>query len=123
MGWVFKIVKSYTKKFFNRWISQDIGNEILEHYTGDFEKIGDIFFGEHKRSTDMRFKNAKAHGTFFTKVDMDADADDSIFTGYIYNLNTLQFYGVNGPENGKRAGYKKDIVDIIGNKCFIPASE
>ena len=53
---------------------------------------------------------------------MDYNADDTIFTGYIYNLNTPELDKVNRSEYGKATNFKQDIVEVIGDNCYIPTS-
>ena len=43
--------------------------------------IGDIVFGEHKNTADMRFQNIKHYEACNNSIDMDYVADDTSFTG------------------------------------------
>ena len=53
--------------------------------------ICDINIGEHKQTTAMRFKDIEHYEAYIISSDMDYVAEDTIFTGYIYKLNTPEF--------------------------------
>ena len=55
-------------------------------YIGDFEMLGVIAKGEHKQSTGMRFENNEHYEPYFLNIDLDYDADDILFTGFIYKI-------------------------------------
>ena len=57
MGWFLNKATSEVKNFVKGLILNGIRNEKLGDYTGDFEKIADIFNGEHKQTTVMRLKD------------------------------------------------------------------
>ena len=44
---------------------------------------------------------------------MDYDADDTIFTGHFYNLNTHEFIKVNRSEFGKRKDFKRNLIKVF----------
>ena len=101
----------------------EIKNEILEDYTGDFELIGDMLVGEIVQKTNIRFKNVDDFESYINAIDNGGyDAEDVIFTGWLYKLNTPEFKKVNRSRYGKGTDFKQDIVEYIGNNCYIPTS-
>ena len=50
-------------------------------------------------------------------------SDGSIFTGYIYKLESPVFDFANRSEVGKGTDFKKDIVEFFGKNCYIPTSK
>ena len=40
----------------------------------------------------------------------------------IYNLKKPDFKNVNRSEHGKGSDNKQDVVEVIGNNCYIPTS-
>ena len=52
--------------------------------------IADFIVGEHKQTTAMRFKNTEHYEAQINSIDMDYNADDTIFTGCLYNLISLK---------------------------------
>ena len=57
--------------------------------------IGDSIIGEPIRKTHTRFGNVKDHEAYLNVIDLDYDAQDSIFTGVIYKLDTPVFKKIN----------------------------
>ena len=101
----------------------EIKNEILEDYTGDFELIGSMLVGEIKQKTNIRFKNVDDFENYINAIDNSGyDSDDVTFTGWLYKLNTPEFKKVNRSQYGRGTDFKQDIVEYIGNNCYIPTS-
>ena len=48
------------------------------------------------------------------------DAEDGIFVGYIYKINTPQFNKVNRSQSGNACDFKHEIIEYRCNNCFIP---
>ena len=84
--------------------------------------IGDSDIQEHKQTLAKRFQNFEQYESVINTFHMDYDADDTIFTGYIYKLNAPEFNKVKRSEYGKRTDFEQDIVQNIGINCFIPTS-
>ena len=57
---------------------------------------------------------------YINAIDEVYDAEDAIFNGYIYKLNTPQFNKVNRSQYGKGCDFKHEINEYRGNNCFIP---
>ena len=70
---------------------QEIPNEILQDYTGDFELIGKMIIGPIEHKTNIRFKNMDDFERYINAIDVDYDSEDVTFTGYVYKLYTPQF--------------------------------
>ena len=101
----------------------DIKNDILEDYTGDFELIGSMLVGEIEQKTNIRFKNVDDFESYINAIDNSGyDSEDVIFTGWLYKLNTPEFKKVNRSQYGRGTDFKQDIVEYIGNNCYIPTS-
>ena len=73
----------------------EIKYEILEDYEGVFELIGNLKVSDQTKQTYTRFRNMDAFESYINKIDDGYDADDSIFNGYIYKIDTPQFIKVN----------------------------
>ena len=98
-------------------------NEILKDYTGDFELIGSILVGEIEQKKDISFKNVDDFETNINAIDISGyDSEDVIFTKWLYILNTAEFRKVNRSQYGGGTDLKQDIVEYIGNNCYIPTS-
>ena len=101
----------------------EIKNEILEDYRGDFELIGSMLVGELEQKTNVRFKNVDDFESYINAIDNSGyESEDVIFTGWLYKLNTPEFKKVNRSQFGRGTGFKQDIVEYIGNNCYIPTS-
>ena len=57
---------------------------------------------------------------YINSIDKGYDAEDAIFNGYIYKLNTPQFNKVNRSQYGNGCDFKHEIIEYRGNNCFIP---
>ena len=65
----------------------EIKNENLQDYTGDFELIGLMIIGSTEHKTDIRFKNMDDFESYINALDIDYDSEDVTFTGYVSKLN------------------------------------
>ena len=100
-----------------------IKNEILLHYVGAFEMVGNLKVGDQIKQTNIRFKNMVDFEAYINSIDEDYDAEDAIFNGHIYKINTPQFNKVNRSQYGNGCSFDKRIVEYRGNNCFIPTKE
>ena len=98
----------------------EIKQEILLDYTGEFEMVGNLKVGDQIRQTHIRFRNMDDFEAYINSIDQDYDSDDSIFSGYIYKINTPHFNKVNRSQYGNGCSFDKIIVEYRGNICFIP---
>ena len=111
------------RQYVNALNLHETKNEILEDYTGDFELIGSMLVGEIEQKTNIRFKNVDDFESYINAIDNSGyDSEDVIFTGWLYKLNTPEFKKVNRSQYGRGTDFKQDIVEYIGNNCYIPTS-
>ena len=109
------------REYVNGLNLHEIKNDILEDYTGDFELIGSMLVGEIEQKTNIRFKNVDDFENYINAIDNSGyDSEGVIFTGWLYKLNTPEFKKVNRFQYGRGTDFKQDIVEYIGNKCYIP---
>ena len=83
--------------------------------------VGNLKIGDQIRQTHIRFRNMDDFDSYINSIDEGYDADDSIFNGYIYKINTPQFNKVNRSQYGNGCSFDKIIVEYQGNNCFIPS--
>ena len=69
----------------------EIKNEILQGYTGDFELNGKMIIGPIEHKTNIRFTNMDDFERYINAIDVVYDSEDVTFSGYVYKLNTPQF--------------------------------
>ena len=100
----------------------EIENEILQHYTGDFELNGKMIIGPVEHKTNIRFKNIDDFERYIIAIDIEYDSEDVTFSGYVHKLETLQFKVVKRSAYGKGTNYMQEIVEYHGQNCYIPTS-
>ena len=111
------------RKYVNGFNLHEIKNEVLEDYTGDFESIGSMLVGEVEQKTKISFKFVDDFESYINAIDNSGYySGDVIFTGWLYKLNDPQFKKVNRSQYGRGTDFKQDIVEYIGNNCYIPTS-
>ena len=98
----------------------EIKQEILEDYEGEFEMVGLLKVGDQIRQTHIRFRNISDYEASINAIDEGNDAEDAIFNGYIYKINTPQINKVNRSQYGNGCSFDKIIIEYRGNNCFIP---
>ena len=98
-----------------------IENEILRDYAGELKMVGSLRVGDQIRQTQIRFKNFIDYKAYIKSFDEGYDAEDAIFNGYIYKINTPQFNLDNRSQYGNSCDFKHEIIDYRGNNCFIPS--
>ena len=100
----------------------EIKQEVLRDYAGEFEVVGNLKIVDQIRQTDIRFRNISDYEANFNSIDEGYDADDAIFNGYIYKIDTLQFNLVNRGQCGNGCDLKHEFIEYRGNYCFIPTN-
>ena len=111
------------KKYVNGLNLHEIKNEMRDDYTGDFELIGSMLVDEVEQKTNVRFKNVDDFASYINAKDNSGyDSENVSFTGWFHNLNTPDFKKVNRSQCGRGTDFKQDIVEYIGNNCYIPTS-
>ena len=98
----------------------EIKQEILQDYIGTFEMVGNLKVGDQIRQTHVRFRNMIDFGTYINSIDQGYDADDCIFNGYIYKIDTPHFNKVKRSQYGNGCSFDKIIIEYRGNNYFIP---
>ena len=120
LGRVFELATT-SRKYVNGLNLHEIKNEVLEDYTGDFELIGSMLVGEVEQKTNIRFQNVDDFESYINALDNSGyDSEDVIFTGWLYKINTPEFKKVNRSQYARGTDFKQDIVQYIGNNCYIP---
>ena len=92
----------------------------MQDYEGEFEMVGNLKVGDQIRRTHIRFRKVSDYEAYLNSIDEGYDADDCIFIGYIYKIDTPQFKKVNRSQYGNGCGFDKIIIEYRGNNCFIP---
>ena len=85
----------------------EIKNDIILDYVGAFEKVGNVKVGDQIRQTNVRFRNMDDFEAYINSIDEGYDAEDAIFNGYIYNIDTRIFKKVNRSEYGNGCNFHK----------------
>ena len=98
----------------------EIKTEILLDYSGAFEMVGNLKVGDQIRQTHIRYRNIDDYESYIIAIDEGYDAEDAIFDGYNYKLDSPQFNKVNRSQYGNECDFKHDIIDYQGNNCSIP---
>ena len=98
----------------------EIRNEILRDYIGEFEMIGRLKIAHQTRETHIRFRNIDDFEAYINATDQDYESDDGIFNGYVFKLNAPQFNLVSRSRCGNGCDFKHGIIEFRGNNCFIP---
>ena len=108
------------KIYVNNLNLHEIKNEILLHFVGAFEMVGNLKVGDQIRQTNIRFRNMDDFEAYINSIDEGYDAEGAIFNGHIYKIITPQFNKVNRSQYGNGCSFDKIIVEYRGNNCFIP---
>ena len=98
----------------------EIKNEIFLDYIDAFEMVGSLKAGDQIRQTHIRFRNMNNFEAYINSIDEGYDADDCIFNGYIYKIDTPHFNKVKRSQYGNGCDFKHEISEYRGNNCFIP---
>ena len=107
-------------KYVHRLNLHENKNEVLLHYTSDFELIGSMLLGEiQEKKLDlevlMTLKRILMVSLLITFL-------NTFITGWLYKLNTPEFNRVNRSQYGRGTDFNQDIVENIANICYIPTS-
>ena len=97
----------------------EINQEILIDYQGEFEVVSDLKVGDQIRQFHITFRNIADFEAYNNAIDQDYDSEDAIFNGYNYKLIIPQFKKVNRSQYGNGCSFDKIFVEYRGNKCFI----
>ena len=94
--------------------------EMLQDHTGEFEMVGNIKIGDQNRQTHIRFRKMDDFEAYINAFDENYDAEDAVFNGYIFELDTPHFNKVNRSQYGDGCDFKHEITDYRGNILYIP---
>ena len=83
----------------------EIKQEILQDYEGEFEMVGSLKVGDQVRQTHIRFRKISDYEAYINSIDEVYDAENAIFNGYIYKINTPQFDKVNRSQYGNGCSF------------------
>ena len=81
-----------------------------------------MVIGPIKHKTNIRFKNIHDFESYINAIDIEYDAEDVIFNGYVYKINTPPFNRVNSYQYGRGTDFRQGILEYKGNNCYIPTS-
>ena len=82
--------------------------------------VGNLKVGDRIRQIHFRFRNIAEYESYINSNDEVYDAEDAIFNGYIYKINTPRFNVVSRSQDGNGCDFKHEITENQGNNCFIP---
>ena len=94
--------------------------KIIRDHAGEFEMVGSLKVGDQTRPTHTRVRNKTDYEAYINSIDGSDDAEDSVFIGYFYKINTPQFNKVNRSQYGNGCYYKHEKTEYPGKNCFIP---
>ena len=94
---------------------QEIKDEILLDYGGTFEMVGNLKVGDQIKQTHIRLRNIKDYEYYINAVNEGYDAENAIFTGYIYKLDTPIFKKVKKSEYGNSCDFRQQFIEYRGN--------
>ena len=82
--------------------------------------VGSLKVGDQIRQTHTIFRTIDVYESYINAIDQGYDAEDAIFNGYNHKISTPQFYKVNRSQYGNGCDFKHEIIEDLGNNCFIP---
>ena len=82
--------------------------------------VGDLKVGDQIRQTTIRFRNMDDFEAYINAIVEGDDAEDAIFNGLTYKINTPQFNKVDRSQYGNGCDFKHEIIEYRGNNCFTP---
>ena len=94
--------------------------EVLRNHAGDFEMVDNLKIGDQIRQTHFSFRSISDYEAYINSIDERYDAQDAVFNGYTYKIDTPQFNLANRSQYGNGCDFKAEIIEYRGNICFIP---
>ena len=82
---------------------------------------GSTMIGEMDQK-NSRFKVVDDFEAYINAIDVDYDSEEIIVRGWLYKSNTSEFDKLNRSQYDKGTDFRQDIVEYIGNNCYIPLS-
>ena len=116
------LIKELNKKEVYNMILHEIKNEVLGDYNGVLEMVGSIDLVKKIEKLKSGLEIRKIIKHIRVVFDEGYNADDSIFTRYLFILETPAFHLVNRSGFEKGTGFKTDIIEVVGDNCYIQTS-
>ena len=82
--------------------------------------VDTLQIGDQLRQTHVPFRYKGSFEKYINSIDEGYDAEDSIFNGYIYNINSPQFNLVKRSRYGKCCDFRHETIECRCKNCFIP---
>ena len=82
--------------------------------------VGNLKIGEQIRQNHIRIRNIDDYESYINTIDEGYDAEDAIFKGYFYKINTPHFNKVSRSQYSNGCDFKQEIFEYRGKNCFIP---
>ena len=95
-------------------------NQKIKDFAGEFEMVGDLSIDDQIRETHVRLRNITEYEFHINAIDEGYGAEDALFNGYIYKINTPHFNLSNRSQYGNGCDFKHEIFEYRGNNCHIP---
>ena len=73
--------------------------------------VGKLSAAAQIRTSHFGFRNITDYEAYIISIHEGYDAEDSIFNGYVYKINTLQYNIVIGSQCGNGCDFKHDIIE------------
>ena len=73
--------------------------------------VGKLKIGDQIRTAHIRFRNVTDCGAYINSTDEGYDAEDALFNGYFYKINTPQFNLVNRFQYGNVCDFKHELIE------------
>ena len=64
------------------------------------------------RQTHIRFRNTSDYEAYINSIDKGDDVENSIFNGYVYEINTPQFSLVFRNQYGNGCNFEHEIIEF-----------
>ena len=82
--------------------------------------VGSLKVGDQIRQTHYRVRKITDYEAYISSNDEGYDAEEAIFNGYFYKINTPQFILVNRSQFGIGCDFKHEIIEDRVKNCFKP---
>ena len=102
-------LKEITKVHVVKKILHEIKNKKLLDYTGEIESVGKMSVGDQIKDTHITFRNFTDCESYMNAFDEGYVAEDAIFSGCIYKIESPQFNLVNRSQYCYGSGLKHEI--------------
>ena len=73
--------------------------------------FGRLKIDDQIRQSHIRFRNITDYEAYINSIDEGYDAENSVFNGYKYKINTPQFNSANRSQFGNGCDFKHEIFE------------